>query len=399
MYSDKFKPIKDIRYCNRCCFPETMEGIKFDSLGICTACISSEDKMHINWLEREVQLKKILEKAKLKSGNNYDCVLPISGGKDSFFQAHILTKKYNIKPLAVTFSHNWYSEVGVYNLQRCLQVFSLDHIQFTPSRTLVNNLAKKSLPTIGDSCWHCHAGVGAFPMQIATNFNIPLLIWGESVSENDPRSTYGCPVFKFDKDYFSKVSSKVNPDNMIDKNISKKDIHSFKLPNDKQIKIKKVYGIHLGDYIFWDDERQTEFIKKEYGWKETDMEGTYKRYKSVECIMSGVHDFACYVKRGFGRTTWQASVDVRNGLLERKDAFNLIKKYDFEKPGALNYFLKITGLSEKEFFSFLKKQKHKSIKNIKLQVRSKKINDEFIPFYEKLINKHLLKSSYKKNKY
>ena len=99
--------------------------------------------------------------------------MPISGGKDSFFQAHILTKVFNLKPLAVTYSHNWYSETGFYNLQRCLQVFELDHMQFTPSRTLVNKLARKSLSQIGDSCWHCHMGIGSFPLQIATKFNIP----------------------------------------------------------------------------------------------------------------------------------------------------------------------------------------------------------------------------------
>ena len=85
-------------------------------------------------------------------------------------------KKYNVKPLAVTFSHNWYTEIGVYNLHRCLEVFNLDHIQFTPARKLVNKIARKSIESIGDSCWHCHAGVGAFPIQIATKFNIPLTI-------------------------------------------------------------------------------------------------------------------------------------------------------------------------------------------------------------------------------
>ena len=182
--------IKGIRYCNRCCFPATMDDISFDKLGICKSCQSSEDKMSIDWKQREKKFRKLVNIAKKKSKSNYDCVLPISGGKDSFFQAHILVKKYGLKPLAVTFSHNWYTEVGVYNLHRCLEVFNLDHIQFTPARKLVNKLAKKSISAIGDSCWHCHSGVGAFPLQIATKFNIPLLVWGESVSENDGREIF-----------------------------------------------------------------------------------------------------------------------------------------------------------------------------------------------------------------
>ena len=389
---NKSKGIDELRYCNRCCFPSTMESISFDELGICKSCQSSEDKMSINWVEREKQFKKILEDAKKKSHSNYDCVLPISGGKDSFFQAHILVKKYKIKPLAVTFSHNWFTEIGVYNLHRCLEVFNLDHIQFTPARNLVNKLAKKSISAIGDSCWHCHSGIGAFPMQIATKFNIPLLCWGESVSENDGRGKYSDPKIKFDRDYFQKVSAKQTPNQMVDDKISKKDIFPFQLPGYKEISDKKVYGVHIGDYFFWDEERQVEFIKKEYGWKESKMEGAYKRFKSVECVMSGVHDYLCYLKRGFGRATWQAAVDIRNGILSRDEAFNLIDQFDTKVPGALDYFIKTTGLSKKELYQIMEKKKHKLIKGKKLKITNEKIkkNKEIIPFYQKLIKKHLV---------
>ena len=110
------QPIPGIRYCTRCCVPETQEGVQFDELGICTGCRSSEEKMHIDWVVREKELRTILEEAKSKSGSGYDCVLPISGGKDSFFQAHVLVKVYGLKPLAVTFNQNWVSETGFYNL-------------------------------------------------------------------------------------------------------------------------------------------------------------------------------------------------------------------------------------------------------------------------------------------
>ena len=90
------QPIDDLKYCTRCCFPETLEGITFDEFGICTACRSSEEKMQIDWSQKEKELKKILDFFKTKSKSNYDCVLPISGGKDSFFQAYVLTKKYKI---------------------------------------------------------------------------------------------------------------------------------------------------------------------------------------------------------------------------------------------------------------------------------------------------------------
>jgi N-acetyl sugar amidotransferase len=388
---DRGQPLPGIQYCVRCCVPQTQEGVNFDELGVCTACRSSEQKMHIDWAARERALRKILEDAKAKAGNAYDCVLPISGGKDSFFQAHVLTKIYGMKPLAVTFSHNWFSETGFYNLQRCLEVFNLDHLQFTPARGLVNKLARKSLGAIGDSCWHCHSGVGAFPMQVATNFKIPLLVWGESISENDGRASYECPTMKFDRDYFTKVSARLTAEEMVGGDITAKDMHAFALPSYEEIEKTGVWGIHLGDYIFWDDERQTEFIIDAYGWRETEIEGAYKGYKSAECVMAGVHDFTCYLKRGFGRSTWQASVDVRNGLMTRAEGFELIKQHDQERPQALDYYLEITGLSEEEFYEVMGTKKLEEIRRMDLPVRKKMhVNAErTVPFVRQLIDKHL----------
>ena len=388
------EPIRSLQYCLRCCIPQTQEGVQFDEMGVCTACRSSEEKMHIDWTVREQQLQKILSDAKRNSGNSYDCVLPISGGKDSFFQAHLLVKVYGLKPLAVTFNQNWVSETGFYNLQRCLEVFDLDHLQFTPARTLVNRLARKSLDAIGDACWHCHSGLGAFPLQVATRFKIPLLVYGESVAETAGRASYGCKSITFDRDYFTKVSAKISADQMTDEHLSTKDLHPFELPSYEEINKTGVWGIHLGDYIFWDDERQTEWIKKEYGWRETEMEGTYKGYKSVECIMAGVHDFTCYLKRGFGRSTWQASVDVRNGLMTREDAFELIRKYDSERPHALDYYLKITGLSEQEFLEIMKTKKVEELKMVELPIslKTKQNAEKLVPFVDQIIQKHLGKA-------
>ncbi len=337
---------KNLRYCIRCCMPETQEGLTFDELEICKACQSSEQKIHINWVEREFELRKLLDSAKANAGNNYDCIVPISGGKDSVYQLHVLVNVYGMKPLAVTFSHNWYSETGWYNLQNALQEFNVDHIMFTPNRDLVNRIASRSLGAIGDACWHCHSGVGAFPLQAAVRFNIPLLIWGESIAESSGRASYKDPVHKFDREYFIEVSAKRQPKEMVCDNLSERDLYPFNLPTIEEIERVGVYGIHLGDYVFWDEERQTEFIRQEYGWKETEMEGAYKGYKSAECIMAGVHDFTCYLKRGYGRSTFQACIDVRNGLMTREEGFKVARKIDSERPGALDYFLKITNLSE-----------------------------------------------------
>ena len=289
----------EFRYCVRCCMPNTTEGITFDELGICLGCQSSEEKMHIDWSKREQKLREILGKYRNSSGNNYDCIVPISGGKDSCFQLHIIKKVYGLKPLAVTFSHNWFSEVGRYNLTNILEKLSIDHIMFTPNRQLVNKLARKSIFKIGDACWHCHAGVGAFPLQIAVKYRIPLLIWGESIAEYSGRAKYSDDFqIKFDRDYFTRISAKFYPEEMVDDKISLKDLSPFMLPTIEEIEEVGVVGIHLGNYIFWDEQRQVEFLKREYQWREMpEMDGTYKHYKSAECKMHGMHDYTKFLKR------------------------------------------------------------------------------------------------------
>jgi N-acetyl sugar amidotransferase len=370
------EPFKHLQYCVRCCIPQTQEGVVFDELGVCQACQSAEQKIHIDWTARERALRAILDEAKAKAGNNYDCIVPISGGKDSTFQLYVLTRVYGMKPLAVTFSHNWYSETGWYNLQNSLEQFNVDHIMFTPNRKLVNKLARHSLFGIGDACWHCHAGVGAFPLQVAVRFNIPLLIWGESIAESSGRASYLNPVRKFDREYFTKVSAKLRPDQMVRDDVSLKDLEPFQVPSVEDCERVGVFGIHLGDYIFWDDERQTEFVRDNFGWRETQVEGSFKRYKSAECIMPGVHDLACYLKRGYGRATFHASVDVRAGLLTRDEGFELIREHDAVRPEALDYYLKITGLTEEEFFAALEKHRRPELRGKVIPIYPKKAPNE-----------------------
>ena len=381
------KPFANLQYCVRCCVPQTQEGVVFDELGVCQACQSAEQKIHIDWVARERDLRATLEAAKASAGNNYDCIIPISGGKDSTFQLHVLTKIYGMKPLAVTFSHNWFSETGWYNLQNSLEQFNVDHIMFTPNRSVVNRIAKHSLAGIGDSCWHCHAGVGAFPLQAAVRFNIPLLVWGESIAESSGRATYKNPVRKFDREYFTKVSAKLRPDQMVRDDLSERDLYPFNVPSAEECERVGVYGIHLGDYIFWDDERQTEFVRDVYGWRETQIEGSYKRYKSAECIMPGVHDYANYLKRGYGRATFHSSVDVRAGLLSRDEAWQLIRDNDGVRPEGLDYYLKITGMTEEEFHTTMEGHRRPELKNVVIPIYPKAAPNEekLVPHPQQLI--------------
>ena len=371
-WSKKFKKNKllyedKLQYCTRCCLPETMEGITFDELGVCTPCRSSEEKMHINWNDKQLDLIKIFNN--FKNDLYYDCILPISGGKDSTFQAFVLDKAYKINPLSVTHGTNWMSLTGRYNLENCINKFNLDHLFFLPNRNIVNKVAKKSPELIGDACWHCHIGSQTFPMQTAVKWKIPLMVYGESVAERDGRGSYKNILKPEEKYYYGlNISAKIEPVKYIDKDIKYSEIQMWNYPSKQEMTESNIIYLHLGDYIFWDEQKQTEFIINQFDWKINNrVENTYKGYKSNECIMAGVHDYLNFIKRGVGRATLHASDDVRRGLIKRDQAVNLIREYDPQRPHALDYFLKITNLKEKTL-------ENKIISSRKLSKFSSKLN-------------------------
>lgn len=360
-------PFKQLQYCSRCWMPDTEEGTSFDEMGICPSCQSSEQKMHINWSDRRLKLEALLEEARAegKRRDTYDIMVPISGGKDSCYQLHILKTVYKMNILATTFSHNWFTEVGKQNLTNIIERTGVEHMMLTPNQTSIGKIARESLYQIGDSCWHCHAGVGAFPLQIAVKFKIPLIVWGESIAEVGGRATHEKPIV-FDRDYFTKISARKYPEEMMTKRsgLTKEDLLPYQLPSHEEMERAGVRGIHLGDYIFWDEMRQVEFVEKEYGWKQDYVEGTYKCYKSVECQMAGVHDYSKFVKRGFGRTTDQTSEDIRQGLMTKAQAAKLIAELDGERPDALDKYLEITGFTEEEFHEIIEGFREGSAKNL-----------------------------------
>ena len=159
-------------------------------------------------------------------------------------------------------------------------------------------------------------------------------------------------------------SVRKGPDAVVGEDISKAEMAMFYPPSREELVRHGTKAIYLGDFIFWDHERQVEFLVEEYGWKEDVVEGSFKRYKSVECRMPGVHDYSKWIKRGYGRGTDFASQDVRAGLMTRDEAFEVAKAVDAERPSALDYYLEITKYSEQEFENILRAQRQGAAKKL-----------------------------------
>jgi hypothetical protein len=174
------------------------------------------------------------------------------------------------------------------------------------------------------------------------------MIWGESIAERDGRGAY-FNQSEASLQYHLEVSAKIKAEDFTSDNIDKSELSHWFYPEQSYLKNENVRYLHLGNFIFWDEEKQVEFLVRNYEWMDSKVENAYKGYKSTECIMAGVHDYANFIKRGIGRSTNFASDDVRRGIITREEGFELAKKFDSQRPHALDYYLEITGYSEEDF--------------------------------------------------
>jgi len=334
--------------------PRTNPNLTFDEWGVCNACRNSEYQDSVDWNARRKDLEKILDKYRAKDGKRFDCIIPVSGGKDSTFQTHVIKKEFGMNPLCVTFSHTWFTDVGKRNLENLIKKLGVAHIMYTPNPEVVKKISVQSIKKMGDICWHCHAGVFTFPVQIAVKYRIPLLIWGEQGTFE-----YGGPhkaeeEVLLDKKYLDDLIIKgVKPEDMLCDGVSEADLTPFRYPSDEKLKEVGVRGAFLGRYIRWDAAEQVEFIKKEYGWQEAEFDTTYRGYDNAECkFCNGTHMYLRYLKYGLDRVYDHASIDIRNGRMSREEGFKMVEKYGGKRPKDLDEYLGMAGISEEEFMEF-----------------------------------------------
>ena len=177
--SDNIKKPK-VFFCSNCVYPSSSAvSLDFDSKMICTGCQIVSEKTDIDWQKRKSLLIDLLKEYEGKYNSNYDCIIPVSGGKDSYFQTHIITKELKLNPLLVTYNANNYTKTGLENLKNMRERFNVDHIFFTPSVSTLIKLNIIGMTMMGDMNWHAHMGIRTYPIQTAVRYNIPLMFWGE----------------------------------------------------------------------------------------------------------------------------------------------------------------------------------------------------------------------------
>ncbi len=357
--SDKVnKP--NIFFCNSCVYPSSSAvSLDFDSNKICTGCHVTSEKKDIDWDKRKSFLLDIIKEYKGKLNLNYDCIIPVSGGKDSYFQTHIITKELKLKPLLVTYNANNYTETGLQNLKNMREVFNVDHIFFTPSINILKKLNIIGMTMMGDMNWHAHMGIRTYPIQTAVRYKIPLMFWGEHgrsdvggmFSYNDFFEFTYRSFFEHDcRGYTLKHAIAEGKKNGLE--INMEELYPWKYPTDTEIESIGVRGLFISNFFFWDANEHGKMMVEKYNFKEIEepFERTYRRMSNLDDMHeNGIHDYMKFVKFGYGRCSDHVSKDIRSGKLNRDQGILEVKSRDHIKPKDIYRWLDYVGWTEKKF--------------------------------------------------
>lgn len=347
-----------IKYCKRCVMPNTKPHLLFDEEGICNACRNFENRDVINWEQRKKELQEILNKYRSKDGSNWDCIIPVSGGKDSTFQV-VKMLELGMNPLCVTSTTCHLTEIGRQNIEN-LQSLGVDHIEVTANRIVRKKLNRIGLLEVGDLSWPEHVGIFTVPVRLAAKFNIPLLIWGEN-SQNE----YGGPAAAtenniLDRKWLEEFGGLLGlriTDMIGQDGITEKDLIPYTYPTDTELKNVGVTGLFLGYYLPWDG--YTNYLVSQANgfksWGKT-IEGSAVDYENLDNYQVGIHDYFKFLKFGFGRASDLVSMHIRRGRLTREDGMSLVKKHDGKFPWTyldkpLEEILEPLDLSVEEFIN------------------------------------------------
>lgn len=357
-----------LTYCKRCVMPDTKPDLYLDEEGICNACRSYENRNKVDWDERHKELLQVLEKYRHRDGSNWDCIVPVSGGKDSTYQV-IRMLQLGLNPLCVTSTTCDLSTLGRRNIEN-LKHLGVDYIEVSPNPLVRAKLNRIGLMQVGDISWPEHAGIFTIPVRAAVQFNVPLIVWGEN-SQNE----YGGPAASTESNVLNRrwleefgglLGMRVS-DLVTQEGIEAKHLINYTYPSDEELARVGVTGLFLGYYLPWDGLSNT-LIAQANGFCTYDkvVEGSMVNYENLDNHQTGIHDYFKFLKFGFGRATDLACLHIRRGRLTRQDGLDAVKRLDGKFPWvylgkSLEDILRPLDLSVEEFIRVCDKFTNKKI--------------------------------------
>lgn len=331
--------------------------IEFDKEGVCDACHQAEKKKNnIDWGIRERELIELCDKYRRNDGR-YDCIVPGSGGKDSFFAAHMLKHKYNMHPLTVTWAPHIYTDWGWKNFQSWMHA-GFDNYLMTPNGLVHRLLTRLSVENLFHPFQPFMLGQKTIAPRLAAIMDIPLVFYGENEAE------YGNPISDNDSarrnwEYFSQpdegsifIAGTSIEDLKGQFGLEDVDLKPYMPVNPNIIEEKNIDVRYLGYYISWHPQGAY-YYSVEHGDFQASPErtaGTYSKYNSIDDKIDDFHFYTYYTKFGIGRATYDASQEIRNEDIEREEGVALVKKYDGEFPNRFaDEIFKYLSIPDKKF--------------------------------------------------
>lgn len=364
-------PLK-VQYCRRCVisnqrpnsaveYSHTQCSVKatifFDDEGICDACRFAERKQYsIDWVEREKMLRDLCDMHRKRDGS-YDCIVPGSGGKDSFYASHILKTKYGMHPLTVTWAPHVYTEWGWKNFQSWIHA-GHDNYLMTPNGRVHRLLTRLSTELLFHPFQAFMIGQKALAPKMALMFNIPLVFYGENEAE------YGNPIgdtdsAKRDWSYFTAIDQSqiylggVSVTDLKSQfGVDQNDLQPYLPADPNRIAENNVEVHYLGYYLKWHPQ-SCYYYAVEYGGFQASPErtpGTYSKYNSIDDRIDDLHYYTTGIKFGIGRASYDAAQEIRSGDINRDEGVALVKRFDHEFPERfIDEMFAYLSLCEKEF--------------------------------------------------
>jgi N-acetyl sugar amidotransferase len=323
-----------IRYCTSCLYPDTKPDLSFDERGVCSACLAYERRVEVDWAARHKQFIELIERYRNPNGSNYDCIVPVSGGKDSTYQV-IRCLQHGLNPLCVTGTTDSLSDIGRRNIES-LKLLGVDYIEVTFNPVIRRRINKMALAQVGDISWPEHIAIFTTPVRVAVQMGIKLIVWGEN-----PQNEYGGPAASQEgkilnrrwlEEFGGLLGMRVT-DLVGQVGIETKHLIPYTYPSDEALQSVGVTGLFLGYFFPWDGMTNA-LIAQAYGFESYPhlVEGSLASYENLDNYQTGIHDYFKFLKFGFGRATDIANNHIRRGRLMRSDAVEMVRRHDGMYP-------------------------------------------------------------------
>jgi len=321
-----------MRYCKKCVQSDSRPGIQFDEAGVCMPCRYFEENKNIDWAARRAELDEIAAFGRRYNVSGYDCIVGVSGGKDSLRQAMYVKNELKLKALLVccTYPPEQLSERGARNISNLISL-GFDYICVGPDPQVWKKLMRQGFLKYGNWCKSTEMALYASAPKIATAYHIPLIFLGEN-----PAIYYGELGGSLTGDAnrmkYCNTLEGGNPDKLLTEEITEQDTFLYRYPSDDDMARANLRIVYLGYYIKnFISIKNAEFSMKQGLEIRTDPPedmGCSYGFEALDEDFVHVNQMLKYVKFGFGKMTDLANDAIRLKLMSRKEAVELVKKYD-----------------------------------------------------------------------